>query len=208
MTTVAEAEASIKLLEDKRQHVVQKSIELTETRRQISYAAHTGDQKSRAKLDKINGEMATLASEIDSIGSAIIEGNERLRIAMEDEEREADRARAQELREKLVKFQELGQQLDDSCWDLSQSLAEIIAVVRDMHALGATTPTNDMFRINTTLALKSMLQTLPQSYVNDLEFQRLQPSQKKNFKTLVSGWSESIERNIAARLGDPKREAA
>ena len=62
--------------------------------------------------------------------------------------------------------------------------------------------------MNGTMALKTMLQELPQLWVNDFDFQRLAPNQKKQFKTLVAGWQLMIERSIASRLNEQKEEHA
>ena len=87
-------------------------------------------------------------------------------------------------------------------------MTAMIAALGEMHKLGQGSPTAEMFRVNAVICLKSMLQTLPQSWVGDFEFRRLGPLEKKKFGDLVAGWSAMIETNIAARLGETKEEAA
>jgi hypothetical protein len=100
----------------------------------------------------------------------------------------------------------LGVQLDDAVWDIGTSVTEMVGLLNDMHALGQASPTSEQFRVNGTMALKSMLQELPQLWVNDFDFQRLAPNQKKQFKTLVAGWSQMIENNINSRLGTEQKQ--
>jgi hypothetical protein len=66
----------------------------------------------------------------------------------------------------------------------------------------------EQFRVNGTICIKTMIQNLPQLWVNDFEFARLAPGQKKNFKAIVEGWQLMIERNIAGRLGEDKHTEA
>jgi hypothetical protein len=47
-----------------------------------------------------------------------------------------------------------------------------------------------------------MLQTLPQIWVRDFDFQLLAPNQKNSFKSLVDGWAAMILNNVSARLGE------
>jgi hypothetical protein len=55
-------------------------------------------------------------------------------------------------------------------------------------------------------AIKTVIQMLPGPYINDFEFMRLSPGQKKSFKSLADAWSLTISNQIADRL--PKKDAA
>jgi hypothetical protein len=57
-------------------------------------------------------------------------------------------------------------------------------------------------------AIKTVIQQLPSPYINDFEFARLSPLQKKHFRNLAAGWCDQIANQIAARLGEKKTEAA
>jgi hypothetical protein len=208
MTTEA-APKIIATLEDKRKHLNQRAVELADERNKIAFGAHVeGDAKSRKRLDQINVEITTLSSEAASIDAALTEANTRLATAKRDEALAANRANAVQLREKLARFVELGMQLDDAVWDIGSSVTEMVALVNAMHALGQAAPTSEQFRVNGTMALKTMLQELPQLWINDFGFARLAPNQKKNFKALVEGWSQMIEQNIASRIGETKQTEA
>jgi hypothetical protein len=208
MTEVEKAEATVKTLEDKRQHLTQKATELADERQRVSFAAHTGDAKARQRLDRINVEHATHSSEMASIEAAIVEANARLSTARQDELTAADREQALQLRAKLAEFVELGMNADAAFEDAFGSITDMIKLLRDMGALGATAPTAEQFRVNGTLALKTAIQALPQNWISDFEFQRLAPNQKKQFKNLVAGWAGMIENGISHRLSEKQKEKA
>jgi hypothetical protein len=208
-TEVAKAEATITTLEDKRKHLNQRAVELADERNKIAFGAHVeGDAKARKRLDAINIELATMASEQSSVDAALAEANNRLAIAKQAEASTADRTNAEVLRAKLARFVELGLIVDDAVWDVATSIKEMVALLTDIHALGQPAPTSEQFRVNGTMALKSMLQELPQLWVKDFDFALLAPNQKKQFKTLVEGWQAMIENNINARLGTKEEQAA
>jgi folate-dependent tRNA-U54 methylase TrmFO/GidA len=103
-TEVEKAEATIKSLEDKRQHLVQKATELDREQQLISFAAHTGDAKARTRLTEINSAVATHSAEMKSIEAALIEATARAQVARAGEALAADRAQALQLREKSARF--------------------------------------------------------------------------------------------------------
>ncbi len=209
MTEVETAEQTVAGLEDKRRALITQQLEIDAERKQIAFAAHSGsDPKARARLDKINAQHASFASEMDSLTEAITEANNRLATAQRDAALAADRANAEALRVKLSRFEEIGNQLDDALWDIATSVNEMVALLNEMHALGQVSPTSEQFRVNGTACIKAMLQELPQLWVRDFEFSRLAPSQKKTFKAVVASWSGMIENNIAGRLGETKEEKA
>ena len=75
-----------------------------------------------------------------------------------------------------------------------------------MHAPRQRTPTSEQFRVNAIIAIKTMIQALPQSWVRDFDFPLLGPLQKKAFKDIVASWEAEIENNIAARLGEQPQQ--
>jgi hypothetical protein len=207
MTEVEQAEVTIKSLEDKRQHQIQKATELADERQRVSFAAHTGDAKARQRLDKLNVESATHGSEMSSIESAIAEANVRLANARQAEAVAADRTAALALRDKLSKFRELGEELDDAVSFIAPTLKEMINILHEIHVLGCASPTSTQFQVLGVIALQSMIQEMPTLWVNAFEFQRLGPLQKKTFKSIVAGWNAQIEANIEQRLQSNKEAA-
>jgi hypothetical protein len=117
----------------------------------------------------------------------------------------SDKAQALQLREKLAKFVELGLVLDDCFADFKSAAVEMKAVVDDIHALGCATPDNQLFRVNCDLAFKTAVQGTP-FWSHD--FPAMSSTQRKTFGSLVKSWSAAIEANVAARLGEKKKDAA
>lgn len=204
---IEDANKIIAALEDKRKHLNLRAVELSDERNKISFGAHVeGDAKARKRLDAINIELATMASEQSSVDAALVEAQSRLATAQRDEALAADRANAEALRIKLSRFNELGLIVDDAVWDVATSINEMVATLNEMHALGATSPTGVQLRVNGVLALKAMLQELPQLWVNDFDFSRLAPNQKKQFKDLCAGWSQMIQQNIDSRINTEAKQ--
>ena len=212
MTNIQDAEKTIGDLIQKRTAAEVRLIDIATQRRANSFAAHAdGDAKAKKVLDALAIDTVKATADLESLDAALAVARERLASAQAAAAIEADRVQALELREKLAKFKELGERVDDACWDLSKSLNEMIAALHEIHVLGQASPTAEIFRVNGVMAIKTMLQSLPQSWVSDFEFQRLQPVQKKSMKGLADGWATMIERNVSARLGDDnsaKQEAA
>jgi hypothetical protein len=78
----------------------------------------------------------------------------------------------------------------------------------EMHRLGIASPTDQLFKINTVAAIKSVLQNLPHAWINDFEFMRLAPSQKNEFRQIAVAWCAQITSQIAARLPENNKDAA
>jgi chromosome segregation ATPase len=206
MTEVEKATAVIAALDDRRRAHIQKQVELDEERKQIAFAAHSGnDGKARKRLDAINLEAASFASEMSSLEAALEEANSRLSAARRDEALQQNRAQAKELRTTLDRFHELGLIMDDCFTDLTSAALEMKIVLDKMHQLGASRPTSEQVRVLGALAVRTALLATPWSK----EFDPIAPNQRRSFKSLVDGWRGQIDQNIAARLGEPsKTEAA
>jgi hypothetical protein len=177
---------------------------LTEQRKQLAYAANVGDKAAKAKLTAINTEVATHGSEIENVEFALMEARARLKAAQQAEAASTDKAKALQLREKLAKFVELGMVLDDCFADFKSAATEMKSVVDDIHKLSCATPDNQLFRVNCDLAFKTAVQGTP-FWSHD--FPAMSPANRKTFGSLVKSWSNAIEANIAARLGE-KKDAA
>src|SRR6516162_6780249 len=103
--SVETLEAVISRLEQQRADLEQRDKELATIRASLAYSALADhDEKSRAKLDKLNIEAATHTSEIAAVQAAIKTANERLAGARDHEAKAADRANARELKVVLDQF--------------------------------------------------------------------------------------------------------
>jgi hypothetical protein len=207
---VERAEQTLASLEDKRKALVIKATELDAERKQIAFAAHSGSEpKARARLDKINLEHATFASEMNSLTEAIAEANTRLNAAQAVEALAADRAKAQQIAGLKTAFVENGINAGDALSDFIGSILEMKQQRDDMEALGIKAPTSRQFQVNAIIAIKTILQTLPSPWVNELQDWRLLlHPQRQSFKDITADWDAMITGQIAARFGTKHEEAA
>jgi len=203
MTDVKTAERTLADLQTKRGVLVAHGLELEEQRQQIAFAAHTGDQQARKRLDGINRDTVVHGSELASIDAAISEANTRLQAARRAEGIAADRQRACELRTVLEEFVECGRKLDGAMAVLVAESTEFHQALMRMHSLGCESPTSELVRVNSTSALFTALMRTPWQR----EFRHLAPGQKRTFAELVAGWSQVIERGIKQKLSEPEVES-
>jgi chromosome segregation ATPase len=205
MTTQLEkAERDINNLEEQKEALIHRSKSLSKQRDQIAFAALTaGDKASKEKLREINLEDVTLAANIASVEAALTVARSNLKAAQQAEVSAADRTNALKLRERLAKFRELGAVLDDCFTDFKSAGVEIKQVLDDIHNLGCIAPSSQLFKVNCDLAFKTAVQGTP---FWSQDFPALAPNQRKTFGSLVNSWSDTIENNIAQRLGDEKQQ--
>lgn len=208
MKDIEKAELTLKNLENIRKHLIQEQAELANERGRVALGAHTGDKKSRSRLDDINIASAKFASEFASIEAAITEANKNLDAAQAAEAQAADREKAKQIAALNAKLAEELDDADDAFADAISSVLSARALLMEMHTLGVTSPTDQMFRINSVVVIKTALQNLPQPWINDFEFARLAPSQKKAFKPLATAWRDQIANQIATLLPQPKKTEA
>jgi hypothetical protein len=206
MTEVERAEQTLASLEDKRKALVIKATELDAERKQIAFAAHSGnDNKARARLDKINSEHATFTSEMNSLTEAIAEADARLETAKRNEAIAADREKAKQIAVLKTAFVENGINAGDALVDFVGSLLEMRRQRDEMEVLGITAPTARQFQVNAIIAVKTALMLLPQSYVNELQDWRLLlHPQRRAFKDVTADWDLMITRQINQRLPPDK----
>jgi predicted nucleic acid-binding Zn-ribbon protein len=202
MSEFLNAEQIVASLEDKRKALVTKATELADERQRVSYAAHTNDPKARQKLDKINAETAAFSSEMESLEAAIVEATARLNAAKAAEVMAADREKAKAIEALNAQLRE---QLSDAEAAFDDAISSVLTskeLLSQLHGLGVASPSDSMFRINSIIAIKTVIQNLPQNWINDFEFARLAPSQKRQFKSLADAWCGQITNQL------PKKEEA
>jgi len=206
MTEVEKAELTVRNLENIRKHILVEQAELADERQRVSFAAHTGDKKSRTRLDEINIAAAKFASEFASIEAAIIEAGNRLEAAKVTEASAADRAQALLLKEAVAEFVEAGNELDASLEDMAFHANAMSDVLNRLHQLGAASPRTEQLRVLGAHCFKSALMKTP--WKKELEFEHIPAHKLQSFKALVSTWADMLLRDAERRLGDQKDERA
>jgi len=85
--------------------------------------------------------------------------------------------------------------------DLAKALNENKLLLSELHRLGVGAPTDDLVRINSVRALKTLLQSCPW---NTREFESpphfLSPGERKNFADLAQSWGQTILNQVAQRV--------
>jgi hypothetical protein len=211
--TASDVETATKTLNDlmdRKDELLARAGKLSTDRGKLAFAAHAGGNKdAKERLRRLNDDAVLCNCDLETIDAAIGEATSRLETARQAEALAADREAALQLRDKLSKFVELGLQADDALWDLAQSMNAMITALHELHQAGQAAPTSEQFRVNAVMAIKTMLQELPETWVRDFEFSRLAPGQRKRFKDICAGWQAQIEQAIAVRLGEqPKTTEA
>jgi hypothetical protein len=205
MTEIEQAEKIVRELEEKQEALIARTKVLAKQRQECSYAAHTGDKAARTKLDKINVEASTHAGEIESVDAALREAAARLNAAHAETDRAADRAAAEQLRDKLKQFKELGEVLDDCFADFRSAAIEQKKLLDEIHALGQAAPTHQQYRVLCEIALKTAVQQTP---FWSQDFPAMAPNQRKSFRDVCNSWVEPIMHRVNALLGEQHKDAA
>jgi hypothetical protein len=203
-TSVADAEAIIRNLEDKRRALVERGNELATIRASYAYAAHAnGDKAARAKLDQVNKETAEHGSELASIDGALATARQKLEAAKQHEAKAADRARAAELRAALKRFVEHGAGVDAALEVLIESCDGLERTLVEIHRCGSAFPSDAQL-----LSLGSRVVTAALSKTTfRREFPAVPPLERnRSMARITQQWAETVERNLQAQLGDQANE--
>jgi chromosome segregation ATPase len=205
---VEAAEKIVNDLEEQRECLHGRTGHLTDQRKQLAYAANVGDKSARQKLNALNSEVSHHRSDIENVEFALTEARARLAQAKAAEAQAADRANAQQIAELNAKLKDELDNADDAIADAIGSVLSARALLMEMRGRGLASPTDQLFRINAVAAIKTAIQKLPEPWINDFEFSRLAPSQKKQFKPLATAWCDQIANQLAPRLGEQQKQVA
>jgi hypothetical protein len=181
---------------------------LSKQREAVAFAAHTGDKQAKLKLADINAEDASLAGNLASVEAALTVARANVAAAKVAEAQTADHEKARQVAALNAKLKEQLDDANDAFADAIESVLSARALLQEMTVLGVVSPTDQLFRINSVAAMKTVIQKLPSSWINDFEFSRLAPPQKKQFRDLANSWCNQIANLVAQRLPQPKKTEA
>lgn len=140
---VESAQRVIAELDARRNGLVERGAELAEQRRSAAYSAHVQhDHEARLTLDQVNAEVATHASELQSVDDALVTARERLQQAQRAEALAADREQAKALRAAVREFHEAGVRVDHALGLLARDGHALLDALRQVHALGCAFPSS------------------------------------------------------------------
>jgi hypothetical protein len=205
---IEKAERDLNNLEEQREVIAGCAAKLDKERKSIAFAALTfGDKHSKARLSEINAEDTSLAARLASVEAALAVARANLATAKAAEALATAREMAMQIAVLKTAFVENGINAGDALEDFVGSILEMRKQRDDMEALGIKAPTGRQFQVNAIIAIKTILQTLPTNWVNELQDWRLLlHPQRRAFKDITADWEMMIDRQIADRL--PKKEAA
>jgi hypothetical protein len=206
MNDVEQAEKVIRDLEEKHESLIGRTKVLCKQRQEVAYAAHTGDKTARARLNAINAEASTHGGEIESVVAALVEAKARLNTALAGEASVADRAQALLLKGAIAEYVEEANELDASLEDMAFHANAMNNALNRIHQLGGKIPTSEQNRVLGAHCFKSAL--MKTAWKKELEFEHIPTFKFQSFKKLVSGWVDTLMRDVERRLGDEKDRAA
>jgi hypothetical protein len=108
------------------------------------------------------------------------------------------------LREELQAFCKHAMQIDDALGVVVEASAALRESLVKMHSLGTSFPSSDQLDVLGKICVLTTLQRTPWGR----HFEPIAPNQRRNFTALVMTWHDTIERDIAARLGEEEEETA
>jgi hypothetical protein len=211
MNELETAEKILGELMAKRDAHAKRGAGLIEARGEISYAANTGDQVARKKLDALNHEFALHQSELENFAAAIAEATKRVDAARRDEAEATTRTNAREAREIWAEVVEDLYAADNAMVEANARINAAYSKLRTMHSLGAKFPSAQQFIVNGAMVASTSLMPTPWHR----EFRHLSPHEKRTWKGLLEGlpdvpnsakrigWKVIVDNQLREILGEP-----
>jgi hypothetical protein len=206
ITTVVDAEQTLKQLEDRRRALIERGQEIAETRKRISFAALAdGDQKAKRALDDLNAEAVAHGATLESVLAAIAEAEQRVAVARRAEAAEAERANANAIKQVVAELVEHAGVADDALHDLILAASNLRDCLNKLHALGSDYPSHALADVNFTLALKTALMQLPNTWKRDFVEHLAPGHRRQSFAALCQEYARRIEANVVPHLGEAEQ---
>jgi hypothetical protein len=199
--TVTEAEATLQRFERERNDVLDRRTLLADKRREIAFDALSGDKSASKLLDGLHREAVELESRLVSVNDAIAEAQRRLAAAREHEAREADGEKASALCRVLTEFLQTARALDAALVTVAEHGNRLHELQASMHMLGAAVPSAAQLD---ALGYRCLLTAIGGT-VWRRHFETLAPHERRSFSELCALWGRTLQRSIAARLGDAEQ---
>jgi hypothetical protein len=168
----------------------------------VSYSAlATGDKDAAEKLEHVKELALRRDLEIKAIRSAIAQAQQNLVEAKADAAAADQRRVALEVRTLLKSLRDAGAVCDEALATFAASSNVMKDIIQKMNALGFHHPSSTQYMSLGERAVRGTLVNTP----FQRGFESIAPRERKNFNEFVGQWCISIEREIAARLGETKQ---
>jgi hypothetical protein len=174
----------------------------------IALAAHTGCEKSRAKLEAIRERERRRQQDLTGIDAAIKEAQRNVESAKAAEAAAEQKRTADELRLIVDRIDSLFASADKHLALALDALKAADGRIEELHAKGFAFPTAIQVRTSALFALQTYFMALPKYWFNELShggLRFLAPHERRSFQQFWSQMAKSIERAIAQRLGETKQ---
>jgi hypothetical protein len=204
--TVANAESAIGNLQAQRDRLIARRDQLATNRASVAYRAlHDDDAAAKTALERINKESIEHDHALVSIDAALTTAKQRLESAKRAEVRAADREQAKALRDAVRQFIQHAAGVDSALEVLVSSCNGLQDALTAMHRCGSNFPSDAQLQ---SLGGRVLLGALSKTPFRR-NFETLPPLERdRSMARIAQGWSDTVERDIKQRLGDPMNEAA
>jgi hypothetical protein len=198
---VKKAQQQLTSLRNKRLGADQRRSDLERDRETIALSVHgAGDKANRQRLTQINLEIATHASELASIDSAIVAGTAALATANAAAERAAQCADAESVIALCAQMREAGQLASEATTAMIARIGRYMSLVVEVHRLG--------HGVNPHLVTVNLRRSMG-SALHPLGIGELQPpSQRVELGTLLQDYAARAEAAARRVLGEGANEEA
>jgi hypothetical protein len=187
----------------KHRELADKAEEMAAQRRELSYAAHTGDAAAMKKLTLLTRDTATLALERENIASALVEANKRLNEAQAAEALEQEREQAKRRRDAAKRLKAAALKADTAAAQWVAAVREMRAAVDEIHLTRSTFPTDQQFTVVGQTATNTVLMAMP--FRPEVH---VPPQDRHSYRHIADNWAGVLEREIKIVLGEAKQDAA
>ena len=201
MITVSKAKATLERLEADLVKATDTATALQIERRKISFDAHNGNAKAKARLDKLNAESLTADLSISNLLSAVDEAKARLATAEHEAGLAEQRAKAQEAQALAEHASKRGVRIRDLTQELAAEISGAIGDLRRFGDLGAPTSGARLLELALTRSV------LPQLREAGIRCDLVPPGNRHQADAVVDGYVAQATRWADAILGE-KSEAA
>jgi hypothetical protein len=192
---VAACESTLAELEAKAEDSRRRGDEIGMQRRELAYAAHTGDAKAKKQLDTLNDGAARILLERQDLDAAVLTARARLAEAQR-QVTWADEQAALELVPPITqRLRDRAARMDDLALQLVAEAAALRRDVDQLHQAGFNRPVTQLVITGTRRAVQSHF------LASILETERIPTDQRHTVAYLAEVWTASIDNEVANRLG-------
>jgi hypothetical protein len=201
MTEVLKAKATLERIEADLAKATDYGTQLQVERRKLSFAAHSGDAKAKARLDKLNADSLESGLQIENLISAADEAKSRLASAEHEAGLAQQRANATEAKALATNAARRGPRIRDLTQELASEISGAISDLRRFADLGAPTSGARLLELALTRSV------LPQLREAGIDCDLIPPGNRHQADAVISGYVAQATRWAEGVMG-AKAEAA